>query len=66
MFEIIQENILKYKKQISFLDNTKLSLIQSVRLDSATMQQDDLLHFFGDFFILKWGQNMKKSSVVQL
>ena len=29
-----------------FLDNSKLSLNQSVRLDHATMQQDDLLLFY--------------------
>ena len=37
-----------------------MSSNQNVRRACATMLQDVLLHFFGDLFILKRGQNMKK------
>ena len=67
IFEIVQENILKYSKQISFLDNTKLSLNHGVRLDHAILCNRMICCIFSVIF-LHWNEAKiwKNYSVVQL
>ena len=53
-------------KTDSFLGNKKLSLNQSVRRDHTTMQQDDLLHFFSDFFYTEMRPKYEKNILLSI
>ena len=66
IFEIVQENTVKFSKLIWFLGNKKSSLNQNVRRDHATMQQDVLLHFLVIFLYWNEAKLWKNYSVVQL
>ena len=66
IFEIVQENTLKFSKLISFLGNKKSSSNQNVWRDHATMQQDVLLHFWVIFLYQNQAKISKSYSVVQL